>query len=411
MTVTVLPRDPKDQLVACGLSATRVFWIAVSLALGVRLVVWFGTMLVPIPNEQGLPVSPLLANSVIDLDFYQASRGLYGLWIDQLTAAPVAAWYSISRETLELGGSALLAPPLFAGVLAVFDYGAHNTLPLAFAYLILSCGVVLVWLHWLARHGLGLVGLLVVAAVPGPIWLMLNISTDLPFAALFTAFFLVFFSTRRARQRYPWAAAIAMIATLLRPHGVSLLVFLGIYEAFFSPDRTGPQKVAIAAFLAAAAGVMFWLYGSYYWWYVGTSARLPYFGLTAAEYMGGIYPALPMVVDRPLSWLTLVASKFLYLVGLRPSFAGTEPLLVLIRAAPGLILLPGLLYGLFRAPWAYRLLLATFFAPVVLGSAQDRYVLAVTPLLVFFAARFGQELLAAVRGRRAVFPRLPLERA
>ena len=388
------------------------FWIAAVMAVLFRLAVWLGTIVHPVPNEVGAPVSPLHANSQIDLAFYQATRLFYGGWIDRFTSAPLADWPALFGILLQhLSPDSYFCPPVMAGMLSLFDYGAHNTLPLAAVFLLLSCAVVVLWLRWLQRFGLAVLGLLFVALMPGPLWFMLNVSTDLPFAGLLVAFVLVFFSGLPRRTRYFWALAIAVTATLLRPHGVSLFLFLGLYEAFLAPGRTQRQTVIFGGLLGVAGIAMMFVFGGYFLWYVQTSSQLDYFGYTTAQYVGGIYPGLPDLLDRPLSWLALIGAKFLYLTGLRPGYGEATSILVLVRAAAGIVLLPGLLYGFFRAPWAYRFLLVAFFAPVVFGSAQDRYVMPVAPLLVLFAERFVFEIRGLVTGRRPVFPRLPLERA
>lgn len=400
------------RLLPLWLTGPMAFWLAAAAAVLFRLAVWVGTIFRPLSNEVGAPVSPLHANSQIDLAFYQATRIFYGGWIEIFAAAPLADWPRlIGVVSNHLSPENYFGPPFMAAMLSLFDYGPHNTLPLAVFFLLLSCAVAVLWLLWLHRHGLGLLGLLFVALMPGPLWFMLNVSTDLPFAALLVAFFLVFFSDLPRRTRYLWALAIAVAATLLRPHGVSMFLFLGLYEAFLAPGRTRRQQVVLAAVLGVAGVAMMTVFSGYFLWYVQTSSQLDYFGYTAADFLAGIFPGLPAFLDQPLSWLSLLGAKFLYLVGLRPSYGDAASPLVLVRAAAGLVLLPGLLYGFFRAPWAYRFLLAAFFAPVLFGSAQDRYVMPVAPLLVLFAERFLYEVGGFLTGRRPVFPRLPLERA
>ena len=411
-----LPHTPgiaaNQSILPNWLTGRAAFWIAAAAAVLFRLAVWVGTIFHPVSNEVGAPTSPLHANSQIDLAFYQATRLFYSGWIDRFASAPFSDWPALFSLVLQhLSPDNYFGPPFMAGMLSLFDYGAHNTLPLAIVFLLLSCVVAILWLNWLQRHGLGVLGLLFVALMPGPLWFMLNVSTDLPFAALLVAFVLVFFSSLPRRTRYLWALGIAVVATLLRPHGVSMFLFLGLYEAFLSPGRTQQQKVILAGVLAVAGIAMMFIFGGYFLWYVQTSSQLDYYGYTAADFLAGIYPGLPGWIDQPLSWLSLLGAKFLYLAGLRPGYGGTASTLVLIRAAAGIVLLPGLLYGFFRAPWAYRFLLAAFFAPVLFGSAQDRYVMPVAPLLVLFAERFLYEIRGLLTGRRPVFPRLPLERA
>ena len=390
------------------LTRRNQFNIAVGVALAVRITIWAGTMIAPIPNEARDPISPLHANSAIDLKFYENSRAIYGAWLERFATAPMEEWWGIFRSFLSNVSESFIAGPLMSGLLAVFDYGSENPLPLAFTYLLVSCAIAVVWLHWLHQMGAGFTGLVILALLPGPLWLMLNVSSDLPFAALVTIFFFIFFSERRARQRYIWATGVAVVATLLRPHGVSLLLFLGLYAAILSPARTQAQKITIVAFLAVVGGMLLWLFSSYFSAYLQSSAKLVYFGYTTREYLAGIFPALPDGLNEIVSWTALPIAKLLYLVGIRPSYGDTLPLLILIRAAPGPILLAGLLYAFLRAPWAYRLLFAAFFAPVALGAAQDRYLLALTPLIVLFCMRFFQESRGALALHPVLLPPLPL---
>ncbi len=391
------------------MTTRRVFTIAVALAVAARLALWVGTMIAPIPNEALQPISPLHANSAIDLPFYLYSREIYGIWVERFAATPVSGWGTLFRELLAYMRSNFIAGPLMAGLLALFDYRAGNTLPLAIAYLATSCVLAIAWLRWLLRVQAGASAFILFALMLGPLWLMLNVSTDLPFAALFALFFFIFFSERPDRERYGWGIGVAIVATLLRPHGISLFLFMGLYAAFLSPGRTWAQKVILVGLLLLAGAALLLLFTTYFESYLRSSANIEYFGHASAAYLYGIFPVLPDGLNQIASWIALGLAKLLYLAGLRPSYGQTPLALVIVRAAPGLIFLPGLLYGMLCAPWAYRLLLVAFFAPVALGAAQDRYLLAVTPLIVLFATRAGHEMLGAFTRRRPVFPPLPLE--
>ena len=88
------------------------------------------------------------------------------------------------------------------------------------------------------------------------------------------------------------------------------------------------------------------------------------------------------MLDRPLSLISLVGAKILYFVGLRPSFSeDVNILVVLTRAAVGLILLPGILFLFIRGPARVALLVGVFMLPFVFGLSQDRYNLPIQPIL------------------------------
>jgi hypothetical protein len=59
---------------------------------------------------------------------------------------------------------------------------------------------------------------------------------------------------------------------------------------------------------------------------------------------------------------------------------------VLLRSLPGVVFLPGLAFALARGTSADRLLVLTFILPVLSGPSQDRYLLPIQPILLFYAA-------------------------
>ena len=100
-----------------------------------RMALFFGSMVVSIPNGAGQPVSPLMAKTSLDVGFYQWVRDLY---------------FGNSQNIIELyerffagnlGGDFFLAGPLFPSLLHIFDYGQANSLPLAAVYLLVSAGL------------------------------------------------------------------------------------------------------------------------------------------------------------------------------------------------------------------------------------------------------------------------------
>ena len=120
--------------------------------------------------------------------------------------------------------------------------------------------------------------------------------------------------------------------------------------------------------------------------FVSSTLRLTYFDVPETEYLAGIYDSLPYWLNLLLSWLSLAGAKILYLVGFRPSYAGTETYIVLLRALPGLIFLPGLIYLFIKGDRSHKFLLALFLLPIVAGASQDRYILPIQPILFLFGA-------------------------
>jgi hypothetical protein len=138
-------------------------------------------------------------------------------------------------------------------------------------------------------------------------------------------------------------------------------------------------------------------YLPYYWVHDVNAGATHYWSILPSDYYRGLWPEWPTWLSQPLSWLLFAIAKLLHAVGLRPSYANLDHWLVFLRALPGLLFLPGLLYGLWTARWFDRWFIALFILPVFVGAAQERYLLAISPLLVFWGVQ------AWERSARCVF--------
>ena len=370
-------------------AAGGVLLAAIALAVAVRLLVFAIASIWPVANEQGALISPMLGEYGVDLAHYQNMREIY-------FGAPGSADVLFQGRSAAEWGQAMFAGPLLPLLLEVFDYGPGNSLPLAGFYLALACALAAAWLAWLAAQGAPPAWLLLFALLPNPVWFMLNVSTDLPFACAAAAFYMAYFSGPPTMRRLAACAALAALALAIRPNAVALGLFLLIDAAWKAGDRNAHRIVlAVIAVVVLAAAAF---YGPYLYAFVISSTNKPlYFGLGQADFVAGVFPALPELLDRALSLLALAGAKLLALVGLRPSAGDTPLALVLLRAAPGLILLPGLLWGLLRADRSHRLFLALFIAPILAGATQDRYMLPVQPILFLFGCRVWADAWARLR--------------
>ena len=94
--------------------------------------------------------------------------------------------------------------------------------------------------------------------------------------------------------------------------------------------------------------------------------------------------AVPAWISQPLSWLLFAISKLMHAVGLRPSYASVDAWLVVARALPGLLFMPGLIYLFFAAEKFERWFVFCFMLPIFIGASQERYLLALTPILLLW---------------------------
>ena len=352
----------------------RRFALALAIAASFRILVFFVSMIHPFPNELGLPTSPLDYQTGTDFAFYERSRAeLFDEDIDVLLE-------NIQTNDFLASSAALpVSRPVLPLLLQLSQYRPGNTLPLATIYLFFSLLWAGIWMAWLKQQGLHWLWVALFGLIPNPVWFTLNISADFPFAVFVGGFFLAFLS------RKPWWAALFMVLALLtRPNGLSLIMFCGLYFTFLSSQITLSNRVIIVAVLSIATALIAPFLWSSLQGFSTQSGQSPMMGYSQFEFLGGIYSALPLWLDLPLSWLSLLGVKTLYVVGLRPSFGDTNILLVLIRGSAGLILLPGLIRIFVSAPQWLKLFLFCILLPIFTGIAQERYILPVLPLLFVY---------------------------
>lgn len=354
----------------------RVLFAIVALAAAVYAAIFGYAAISPIANEGGPATSPLTLQHGIDFAFYYD----FAQRLAQSGADPGMLAMARNGDRWPVPG--LVLPTL----LLLFDYQEGHTLPLALLFLVLGIGFSATWLWWLWRQDVAPVALALFAVLPGPVWLALNISSDMPFAVAVAAFALAYFGTARSTLRWAVVAAALALAILVRPNGIFLCLFLfadaGL-RVLRGSGRSG-RSIVVVALGAALAAVLGYYYYPYLLSYLDSSQGLSYFGIDQADYLAGAFAGWPAVLDLPASWAALLAAKMLYFAGLRPSYGDTSTLLVVVRAAPGMILLPGLIWLFLRAPLGLRLFVGIYLLPLVLGAAQDRYNLPIMPFLFYY---------------------------
>jgi hypothetical protein len=69
---------------------------------------------------------------------------------------------------------------------------------------------------------------------------------------------------------------------------------------------------------------------------------------------------------------------------LRPSYSEVDNLIVLIRSLGGVIILPGIFYSLIRGDNLDKIIILLFITPMLIGASQERYLLPICPILIFY---------------------------
>lgn len=370
------------------------FLLSVLVASSLRIGLWAFAIEFPIPNEAGDGISPIKAYSAIDMVFYTEARDTYVSMLRWLFSGATD-----SSVIIELSERPFLAGPVLPILMMIFEYRNGNALPLSFVYLAMSVGWGFAWLLWMGRQNVAASWLLVFAILPLPYWFMLNVSSDLPFAVVVGLFYWVLHNRSiDGRNRWLLLLGIALVASGTRPNGLSLFLFLAALPLL--GGRVGRDTVVGVGALLAVIFVGLWVfYGAYFMSYIETGNDISYFGISQRSYLDGIVQGVPAWINLSVSWLALLGAKLVYLCGLRESYAAAALPMVLLRASAGLFLLPGLLYGLTRSTPQERLFLACYLAPIVFGAAQERYVLAILPILFVNGATFYSRCFSICRSR------------
>lgn len=367
-----------------AVSSRWVPWGLVCAVLLSRVLALVFFQYVDVANDSGVAIKPGGYPAYLDYALYRAHMD--------------RAWAAMSRpidfaQQLLSGSSQALswlyaqkiAPgPLFPSLLAWTDFEENRAL-LSGLYLLGGGVLGWTWANWVRQRGGAAWLQWLVACFPALLYYSLLVSTDLLYALVVAAWLSSAWAVLENRRGTWWVCSAAMVLALLTRPNALALVPLMCTLALRSKSIRWPWVWCSLWMLAGL--YMFVYYLPYYWVHEGNATSTHYWGTYPAEYYSGLWPQLPAWVSRPLSWLMLFCAKVLHAVGLRPSYSGLGDWLVLARAWPGVLMLPGLIYGLRAGSWFDRWFLFFFMMPVFVGAAQERYLLAVTPLLLLWGVQ------------------------
>jgi len=365
------------------ISRDRLLLWAILVALAVRIVIFIGTIFWPVPNESLLPVSPLHPPGYQDFQFYLMTLQRYSTVSLGTIFNDFIAFY---QRPFEQQFGHIIAGPVFPGLVAIFDYRVGSTLPFATFFLVLSSATAALWLKWMAQFPISRGWLFLFAVAPNPIWFMLVLSPDALFAFLICAFYLSYFHEHWSRQRVISWVCIVILILLTRPNGYSILLFVLLDMTVRHIRHDRHHILGVIGIVIMAVAFALYLYPYFITEMRKAIGVMSYFGIPSSEYSDGIFSILPEWIDVFFSWVALFSAKLLYFVGLRPTYGETSIGLVAVRAAAGIVLLPGLIYASILLPRRQRLFVALFCLPILLGPTQDRYNLPIFPLLFLYGA-------------------------
>ena len=274
--------------------------------------------------------------------------------------------------------------PIFPMLIELAGYDKNRYL-LSWIYQI--AGALLGW-HWfklISDRGEALWLQVVSACFPALVYYSFLVSTDLLYACLI-ALWLV--GARGVLENkagaLSYSGVIMFLLLLARPNSLALIPMMSLLAW-----KVKSIKVWLlwSLFWGGVGVYMLIYYLPYYWVHDTNAGATHYWGFFPSDYYKGLWTDLPACISQPFSWLLFVISKLMHAVGLRPSYASVDTWLVVVRALPGLVFLPGLIYLFFTGQWFEKWFVFFFMLPVFIGASQERYLLALTPILLLWGVR------------------------
>ena len=339
-------------------------------------------------NDSGLAVKPLGQPAYLDYTTYLEHTNSAWYEIDRPFRFVQLWWLDQAEGMVWLRSQHAKPGPLFSNLLDI-----TSIVTLGWIYIFLGSVLGFSWARLFECRNLGLWAQALAACFPALIYYSFLVSTDLLYAGLVAIFYTCSWSVLMHKKRaLIWCVIIMLILLLFRPTALSLIPILLIVIYMADKINILYKLIFISAFILIGIYMLLY-YLPYFWVHEANSVTTPYWGIFPQEFHDGIFPWLPGWIDKTFSLILLALSKIIYSVGLRPSYSGVSLWLVLARAAPAVLLLPGLIFTFFRAHWFERVFIFFFMIPVYLGASQERYLLAIIPLLLFWGLQFYRSII------------------
>jgi hypothetical protein len=338
-------------------------------------------------NDSGLAIKPFGNPAYLDYEAYRLHiHSAWGeftrpfLFLQYVFIDIEEAWEWLHRQKFKPG-------PLFPELLKLWGYEENRT-PLALLYLLFGCGLGWVWALFMAWRKMGFIMQVLASCFPALLYYSFLVSTDL----LYAVFMAIFYDTKwavilRKQGAWIWCMCALLLSVLIRPNALSMIPILFIVLALDSTMKCWTKLIFLILWSLISL-YMFIYYLPYFWLYERHSEGLAYWGINSQQFHEGFFSDWPIWLNQAMSIVLFGLSKLTYSVGLRPSYAELSFWLTFARACPAVLLLPGLIYGFFRGHWFDRIFVFFFLLPLYFGAAQERYLLAVTPILMLWGSKF-----------------------
>lgn len=359
------------------------FLLAVIVGLTLRIAVFVYAWYIPIGNEAGVLVSPSILQSSTDFETYIKAAAI-------LDKANLSDFVDAVEQPIRGEDDMFLRnflQPLLPLLISMSDYAPGQTLFLSLIFLGISCAVLIIWLEVLRRTTLSGFWILLFSLLPTPLWFTINMTLDGLLTISVAVFYFFYFVERDVAGRFIFIGFAAFLMLITRSNGVFIIGFLA--ADILLSQRLHRIRLIAPLTVLLVTGIMFGflVYPLYIFELEKTSNMIGLFEIDNNDWLTGIYSTLPTALNLVLTWLSFALAKLAYFCGLRPSFGETTGILLILRAAPALIMLPGFVCLIFVREHRQRLFFLCFFLPFFNHLPQERYSLAVQPILFLFGAR------------------------
>jgi hypothetical protein len=341
-------------------------------------------------NEFGDRISPLTSQTMGDISFFLKFKS--DAWGPLVNLIQVRNFENL----LDWMVNGFYPGPLFPWLLNLTGYAETSTYILPIFFTIFSSINSFIWLMHLRKLNSTLFAQILIIIYPNLIYYTAVISTDMLFCLFFGIFYYLLKFKYQNIFNFLIAFFVILMCTLTRPNSLILFPLLGYY---LWVSRLHFEKFSFTlAFLSISllGAISLTYYLPYFFAYNNASSLISYWGVTQQTYLNGIFGFLPDLLNLTFSWLILGISKIIYLTGLRPSYSGVDNAIVLFRSVGGIILLPGIFYLLLRGENIDKLILIIFVAPILIGASQERYLLPICPILIFYGSQFWREFIIKI---------------
>lgn len=371
----------------------RHLYIAITIAVLIRIVVFFYLIIHPIADNPVQLISPLIMRDKGgDMRLYLLAQKMYfskdskdvkDIIHDIMTPDPISPYYPISVK-----GQPVV--PLFPALLSISNYKEGSTLPLSAIYFLFSIILSYIWLEWLFNKKVHFLWLIFFAIIPNYLYFTFAIGPDLLFYLLFAVYYLYYFKADQNKRDICIWVLMLFLMILTRPNTLSIMLFIVIDFVFFK-ESTFFVKAAVSAIMVIGAILLWILLNHYFFAYIRHSmfySEEGLFGYTTNQYLHGIYNSLPLWLNYICSYISLIFAKIVYLFGLRPSISNQSLKFIILRGYTGLVLLPGFAYLFFQGYYRDKILVSLFILPVIIGVPNEKYILTIYPIIFYYTTVF-----------------------